>query len=80
MLYKLFLLFCLYLPFQIALNPAEGIDLASVRVIIPILALIWLILALKNRQVFIPAKIQTALTLSFLFLAGLSLFWAENTD
>lgn len=78
--YKLFLLFCLYLPFQIALNPAEGVDLASGRVFVLILALLWLISALKNRQVCVPARIQTALILSFLFLSAFSLLWAQNPD
>lgn len=80
MLYKLFLLFCLYLPFQLALNPVEGVDLASGRVFVLILALLWVISALKNRRIFIPAKIQTALLLSFLFLVSLSLFWAKNAS
>ena len=80
MIYCLLLLFCLYLPFQIALNPAEGVDLASARIIILILALLWLVSGLKNRQLFVPAKIQTALILSFMFLASFSLLGAENTD
>jgi len=79
-MYKLFLLFCLYIPFQIALNPARGVDLASGRVFILILALMWLISALKNRQVFVPARMQTFLILSFLFLSAFSLFWANNAD
>ncbi|MFA4817779.1 MAG: O-antigen ligase family protein [Parcubacteria group bacterium] len=80
MIYKLLLLFCLYIPFQIALNPAEGVDLASGRVFILILALMWLISALKNRQVCVPVRIQTFLILSFLFLSAFSLLWARNTD
>lgn len=80
MIYKLLLIFCLYLPFQIALNPTEGIDLASGRVFILILALLWLISGLKNRRVFVPAGIQTLLISSFLFISGFSLFWAENLD
>lgn len=79
-MYKLFLLFCLYIPFQIALNPAEGVDLASGRVFILILVLLWLVSALKNRQIFVPAKIQTWLILSFLFISGFSLLWAQNSD
>ncbi len=78
MIQKIFLFFCFYLPFQIALNPAEGIDLASGRIFIFVLVLLWIISALKNCYVFIPAKIQTAFILSFLFLSGMSLFWAEN--
>ncbi len=80
MIYKLFLLFCLYIPFQIALNPAEGADLASGRVFILILALMWLISALKNRRLCVPARMQTALILSFLFLNTFSLLWARNPD
>src|SRR4030042_5244763 len=80
MLYKLFLLFCLYLPFQLALNPAAGVDLASGRVFIILLFLLWLIYGLKNKRLFIPFKIQTLLILSFLFLSAFSLFWAENLD
>lgn len=80
MIYKLFLLFCLYIPFQIALNPAEGVDLASGRIFVLILALMWLISGLKNRQVFVPAKMQTWLILSFVFISGFSLFWAQNLD
>lgn len=78
--YCFFLFFCLYIPFQIALNPAEGVDLASGRVFILILALLWLISAFKNRQVFVPVRIQTALILSFLFLSAFSLLWAKNPD
>jgi O-antigen ligase len=80
MLYKLFLFFCLYLPFQIALNPAEGVDLASGRVLVVLLLLIWLINGLKNKKLLIPFKIQTLLIISFLFLSAFSLFWAENLD
>ena len=80
MLYKLLLLFCLYLPFQIALNPAEGIDLASGRVFIILLFLIWLVDGLKNKRLFVPFKIQTLLVLPFLFLSAFSLFWADNLD
>jgi O-antigen ligase len=79
-MYKLFLFLCLYLPFQLALNPSQGVDLASGRVFILVLALLWSVTGLKNRQIFVPAKIQTWLILSFLFLSGFSLFWAENLD
>jgi O-antigen ligase len=80
MIYKLLLLFCFYIPFQIALNPASGVDLASGRVLVLILALMWLISALKNRQVCVPARIQTFLILSFLFLSTFSILWARNPD
>jgi O-antigen ligase len=79
-MHKLLLLFCFYIPFQLALNPAEGVDLASGRVFVLVLALMWLISAFKNRQVFIPAKTQTILLLSFLFLSAFSILWAKNPN
>lgn len=80
MIYKLLLLLCLYLPFQVALNPATGVDLASGRVFILVLAFLWVVSGLTNRRIFVPVKIQTWLIMSFLFLSGLSLFWAGNLD
>lgn len=80
MIYRLFLLFCLYIPFQIALNPASGVDLASGRVFVLILALMWLFSALKNRRLCVPAKIQTFLIASFLFLSAFSILWAQSQD
>ncbi len=80
MIYKFLLLFCLYLPFQLALNPSAGVDLASGRVFVILLFLAWLTSSLKNKRLFIPFKIQTLLILSFLFISAFSLFWAENLD
>lgn len=68
----------LYLPFQIALNPAEGFDLASVRIIIPLLFLVWLIDSLKNKKIILPNNLTFLLLISFLFLASFSLFFAPN--
>ena len=70
----------LYLPFQIALNPTEGIDLASIRLVIPIIFLIWLIQGLKNKNIFIPYNKITFFILSFLFLSGFSLIVATNME
>lgn len=73
-------LFFLYLPFQIALNPAEGFDLASVRIIIPLLFLAWLIDSLKNKKIIIPDNLTFFLLASFLFLNVFSLFFAQNSS
>ncbi|MFA6183879.1 MAG: O-antigen ligase family protein [Parcubacteria group bacterium] len=78
MLEFLLKLFFLYLPFQVALNPAEGFDLASVRIIIPLLFLAWLIDSLKNKEIIIPKGLTFFLLISFLFLACFSLFFANN--
>lgn len=78
MLEKLLLLFFLYLPFQIALNPSAGVDLALVRVIIPLIFLLWLLQGLKNKKIIITHSLITVLVISFLFLNIFSLFFAEN--
>lgn len=80
MLYKLFLFFCILLPFQIALNPTEGIDLASSRIFILLFLFLCLADGLKNNKLKIPFNVQTGLIFSFLFLNGLSFFVAENSD
>jgi O-antigen ligase len=77
---NLLLLLCLYLPFQIALNPAEGIDLASVRIIIPALFLLWLAKGLKDKKIIIKKSLVSALISTFLFLSALSIEAARNAD
>jgi len=80
MIFFLFLIFCFYLPFQIALNPAEGIDLASSRVFAIIIFILWLIQSLKNKRLNVPFSAQTLLLISFLIMNILSVFYAENVD
>lgn len=79
-MFKFFLFLCLYFPFQLALNPAEGIDLASGRVLIILLFFLWLANSLKNKKLVIKNNIQTGLIITFLFLSALSLIVAQNTD
>ena len=80
MLIKLFLFLCFFLPFQVALNPAEGIDLASIRIFILLLFFFCLAEGLKNKKIKIPHNIQTGLVFSFLALNVLSFFVARNSD
>ncbi len=49
MISNFFLLLCFYLPFQIALNPAQGVDLASLRIFILILFSVWVYDRIKNK-------------------------------
>ena len=70
----------IYLPFQLALNPTEGIDLASIRVLIIILFFFWLASGLKNKNLRIKNNWTTGLLISFLFLNFISLFVAKNMD
>ncbi len=80
MLNKLTLIFCAYLPFQIAFNPAPKIDLASIRVFFVFIFIVWILSALKNKKIEIPNKIQTILVFSFLFLNLFSLLSSQNID
>ncbi len=79
MFYFLWLL-ALYLPFQVALNPGQGVDLASIRIFILALFLLWLAQSLKNKKIFINKNIETALVLTFLFINLFSLVIAKNQD
>ncbi len=78
-MFKLLLIVSFLLPFQVALNPIEGVDLASVRVVSIALFLVWLAMALKNKKLFLGDGLQAGLVLSFLFLSGFSLFFAGDT-
>jgi O-antigen ligase len=78
MLYYFSLLFILYLPFQIALNPASGVDLASARVLAITLFIAWSIDSLKKKKIFIANNLTTIFILSFLFIASFSIIFAEN--
>lgn len=79
MINTLLSIFFLYLPFQVAINPLEGVDLASIRILIPLIFLLWLLKSLKKKKINIPNNITTALILSFIFLSGFSLAVATNT-
>ncbi len=79
-MFNLLLLLALYLPFQIALNPLPGIDLASIRVFILVMFFLWLAKGLKERKLFIPAKIPILLIISFLFLSLFSLAFSANLE
>ncbi|EKE19476.1 MAG: polysaccharide polymerase [uncultured bacterium] len=72
------MLFCVFLPFQFALNPREGIDLAIVRIIIPLVFLIWMLSKFKNKERFFTCSTQTWLLLLFFFLAFFSLIFSSN--
>lgn len=69
-----------YLPFQLALNPMTGVDLASIRVLIISLFFIWLAQGLKKKKLQIKNNLQTWLVSSFLFLNLFSLIVAKNVD
>lgn len=79
-MFKALLFLSIYLPFQLALNPIKGVDLASIRVIILVLFFIWLVVSLKNKKIIIKNNFQTVLVLTFLFLNIFSCFFSRNID
>jgi len=77
---KAFYFLIFYIPFQIALNPFEGIDLASIRILIILLFFAWLLFSLSQKKLFIPEAIQTWLILIFLFIVFLSFCYAPEQE
>lgn len=61
----------LLLPLQFALNVGENIDLTIIRILVPVLFLLWLIRGMARKKIRIPFRAETFLLLVFL---GLSLF------
>ena len=78
-MFKFLLIVAAYLPFQIALNPQPGIDLASIRLIILGWFLSWLVWAFWKKKIFEFNLSWVGLFLAlFLFLATFSLTDAAN--
>lgn len=76
--FYLLLLFCMLLPFQFALNPTPEIDLAIVRVLIPLLFLGWFFWSLKIKKPLVLFNLATVFFILYLFLAVFSCFFAHN--
>ncbi len=68
----------LVLPFQWALSPAPGVDLAVMRVATLLGVLFWLAWGLFQRKVFVPTGWGSVFWLCFLFFSTLSYFWATE--
>lgn len=80
MIFKLLLFLSCYLPFQLAINPTKGIDLASIRPLILGIFFLWLFDGLRKKKVVIKNNVQVGLLVVFLFLSAFSIFFASNTD
>jgi O-antigen ligase len=77
---NLILLLALYLPFQMALNPTEGVDLASIRVFVLIIFAFWLAKSLKNRKLVIKKGLISAAITVFLFINVVSIATSRNSE
>lgn len=73
-------LYFLLLPFQFALSPKEGLDLAIVRLASPLLVLGWLVCGLLWRRIVLPDILSTFFLTGFLAVTLLSVLWSENRD
>jgi len=80
MLDRLILIFCLYIPFQVALNPLAGVDLASIRIFSLILFFIWLAKSLFRGNLRIPFNAQSGMIATFLILISISSLWSANQE
>lgn len=78
MLEKALLIFFFFLPFQFALHPAEGIDLAMVRVFALGLILLWAGRSFLERQLVLPRPLAFFFFTAFLLWVCLSFLWSEN--
>jgi len=75
-LFFLFIVF--FLPFQVALNFTPGADVLLGRVFIVLLFFLFLLRKSFEKDLSIPLDFSSVLIYVFLFLAAISLFWAEN--
>jgi len=77
---RLLKILAFYFPFQLALNPTKGIDLASIRVLILIIFFLWLAESFRKKRLNIVLGSTTYLLIIFLSLSAFSFFWAKNQD
>lgn len=77
---SLLVFFSYFLPFQFAVNPFEGVDLAIVRIIIPLVFMIWLISGLTRKELVISAKIPLFFLLSYIAFATFSIVFSQNVS
>lgn len=74
----IFLVF--YLPFQIALNVTESIDLASSRIFIIILFFAWFVKSLAKKNLRVPNSPTTWLIVAFLGLVTISAYLSIDQE
>lgn len=78
MVNKALFLFFLLLPFQFALNPASGIDLALSRVMAICIGVFFLFDRLRAGSWLLPRGAALFAMGGFFFMAGISFLWAEE--
>ncbi len=77
---KIILFFLFFLPFQFALHPTEGIDLALIRVLAIGIFLLWGMRSLLRKKIIVPKPLTLFFFSAYLLWATASILWAENPD
>lgn len=77
---RLTLFFLALLPFQWALSPTDTIDLPLVRLLAPLLFLLWIAEGLWRKRLKFSPSLSLFFLSAFLFWAGLSLLWVEDAS
>lgn len=77
-MYKILFLFFFLLSFQFALSPVSGVDLAVSRVISLCIGIFFVFGRFRTGSWLFPARAALFSMMGFFFVAGLSLFWAEE--
>jgi len=78
-LFFLLVFYFIFLPFQFALSPFTGVDLAVIRLFTIGIFFFWLAISLIRKRIFVPKPLLFFFPLSFLFVISLSFFWAEQS-
>lgn len=71
-------LYFFLLPFQFALAPTTGVDLAVIRPVTLGIVVLWLIHGLQRKKIFVPPLLPLFLVSGFLFVTIGSGVWSEN--
>lgn len=79
-MFWLLIILTFFLPFQVALSPLSGVDLASLRLIIVILALIGLFLALLKKQIKLSGGGVAFGLVAFMLISAFSFFFAKEVS
>lgn len=80
MLIALAVFFLFFLPFQFALQPTSGVDLAVARVIAIGIFCIFLIQGFLKKHIVLPRPLPLFFFMAFLFWSSISFLWAENRE
>lgn len=78
MVANLSFLFFLILPFQFSLGSFGTSDILAIRLLLPLLILLWFAYSLVKKKLVLPKPLTLFALTSFLVWMMLSLFWAEN--